>query len=38
VGLDRLAAGYHQSIGVLIDAGLLEASLFESSQPKEVRP
>jgi chemotaxis signal transduction protein len=37
-GLDRLAAGYHQSIGLLIDAGLLEASLLDSSQPKEVRP
>jgi chemotaxis signal transduction protein len=37
-GLDRLAAGYHQTIGLLLDAGLLEASLLESSQPKEVRP
>jgi chemotaxis signal transduction protein len=38
VGLDRLAAGYHQTIGLLLDAGLLEASLLEFSQPKEVRP
>ena len=37
-GLDRFAAGYHESIGLLIDAGLLEASLIDQSvQPKEVR-